>query len=678
MKMKNSDMYFHHVLVVALGSSLVSGDTPFRRLIVPGPTVEINKHPYSAALLTCKEGTGGSMLCAQFCSGSLIAPDVVLTAGHCTHSSSSPFGNSQPPVELTTIYVLLGTDSPRQSNSQQQLIKVSSLANEGYSLNVRYSIDGDVGLAFLSTCATIKPGFIETIKMATLDREPFPSSSSCVKVSAVGFGRITNLPSPIAVSDGRLRALDDVAHTFDVCLSSYIKFSLQLQGHDPSILDSPGNAEIKHFFETFIVPEYTSCHGGNSRYSTCSGDSGGPIVAEDINEPEVVIGVTSFGVGEFCGYGPDYMTRLAPSAWFIAAKLEQFSLKCRPISESFLTWPVREMTSSERSQAFQNSRCSDKNQWQCGSGECLSMSQVCDRKVDCSDSSDEVSSFCSSAYAKASNVRFGALSDDRTQQQKDTSAELDELIAKNQKWIDQAVNSRRLNDGTGNSQTSVIVVGTLSTSMGPPNTLLLPSVITSLLPPAAQRSENIPLSITDPTTNVRADVPQSCNNTDKTLTDMLATETATGANRAEQDPSALITACGNYVYCSNAGNVTKNTTLGTFCTKFDYFVGNRTLAYSLSDSFNTDMGLTCTIANASPPSVTEGARPTTTTVPPKDGGSNGVTTAEPATVSVATSTTTPVETNCIPGISCKAAKIAAGLPGYTLLVLFTLLAFGTN
>ncbi len=668
-------MYFRWLLCVVVVVRMASAEPRFRRLIVPGPIVSINKYPFAVAMLTCNEGQGGSMLCAQFCSGSLVAPDVVLTAGHCVHSASSAYGTSSPPVKLSTMYALLGTDSPRNtSDSHRKLVKVSSVVNKGYSLNSRYTIDEDIGLAFLDECVTVEAGFIETIKMATMDREPRPGDNSCLAVSSIGFGKTTNLPSPIAYSDGKLRAIDDVVHTFDICSKSYIDLSLELQGYDSSILSDPGNEDIKDFFESFIVPEFTSCHGANTEYSTCSGDSGGPNIATDISGDSIVIGVTSFGVGNFCGYGADYMTRMAPSSWFLSDQMEKNSMKCADTKDSFITWPTRNMTHAEHSSTYLTTRCLGESEWQCASGECISESTVCDRHTDCKDGSDEDSTFCSVAYTKSSSSAKGApRADITTVHQKETASELETLIAQSQSLIDdQMSEGRRLttdsSSSSSSSTSSVIVLGTLTDSMGLPSESLLPSMVIDLLPPASERSGPI---ILDPSVIIRTTgtVPTSCDGTDSTLASMLAIEIAIGQNRAEQNPDSLSSACSDYVYCSHSGNVTTNSTLTTFCNTWDYFVQNRTMAYHVSDNFNTEYNLTCTIATASSPSITEAVPSiSTTTVSPvtiANTTSAATTTGEPNTY---TSGDAVTSTSNIP---MSTSKAAAGVVGGTLFLAYS-------
>jgi len=580
-----------HILVfaIAIPGTLSTG---IRRLIDPGPPDPISDHPFAAAILSCTTSSSGTLACGTFCSGSLIAPDVVLTAGHCVNDAESEYNNPQPPVALKNMYVLLGSASPRKIVTNQQLIKVQSFVNKGYGLNKRFDVDDDMGLLFLSECATLVDGLVETVKIATLDDEPVSTNDgACVICETIGYGRITNLPTQIAYTDGMLRSIPDVVHTFDVCIKSYIGDTLSLDGYDLSYLDKPGNEKTKNFFFNFLVPEMHSCSGGNSVHSSCNGDSGGPIVAASSRSGGLVqIGLTSFGVNDYCGYGADYLTRVAPLAEFISEQISDKSKRCNfwDPSKSFATFPPPPLVHSD---AYIASRCAS-GQWQCRDGTCIALSDVCNKSGECPDGSDEESSFCSYAYkyngGGSSSMVRNYDNEIASQKQLETQSELDQLI----EAYDQLIHGRRLGQEEGDIV--AVVVGTI-TSVGRARPRIpddvresFPATVSTTTP--EMKTPNIQVRSTDATA-------VDCQSIVSDTNDLIKSEQANGFNRVEKDPSPITAACGSYNTCISSNLISDSSTLSSFCSSFESFVSKRSQALQSVSRFDSRYGNTCAAPN---------------------------------------------------------------------------------
>jgi hypothetical protein len=472
------------------------------------------------------------------------------------------------------------------------LIKVESFVNKGYGMNKRYDIDDDMGLLFLSSCATIVPGVVETIKVATLDIEPLPGSGTCVTAESIGFGRITNLPSQIAYTDGKLRSIPDIVHNFDTCLKSYIGDTLILDGYDSSYLDKAGNEKVKAFFQSFLVPELHSCMGGNSVHSSCNGDSGGPITATK-NGQNFLIGLTSFGISDYCGYGADYIARVAPWATYIRDKILANNKQCSgwDISKSFASYPPPAL--GQLSNLYSSSRC--LSQWQCGDGTCIDLSRVCDKSQNCPDGSDEESSFCSYQYAVGKSVR-ASMKDIDTETQLKNQAELEALIAANSQLISEG--GRRLAE----AEQVVVVVGTL-TSVGRARPTI-PEDIQAELDKVLSSGSGVSTDATaDPSIpssegNIRSSIYTKATSTNcativSSTTALIQNEQANGYNRAEQDPTNVQAACDAYESCVDQGSIASSSTLSSFCTSFDTFVTKRAQALASVSRFDSAYGNTC-------------------------------------------------------------------------------------
>lgn len=187
-----------------------------------------------------------------FCTGSLIAPTVVLTAGHCTKNASGariwfdstvtdpnwPFGGGTS-IEATHIYT-----------------------NPGLCLGCVPGLPGldthDQGIVILSKEVTDKgfallpaQGFVDTLPMMT-------------DITVVGYG-----------AQGKTRGIPP--HEWLIDGSRYFAPTKLIQSDD------------------VISAEFVKLTANPAQGSTCVGDSGGPAVLGNI-----VLAVTSFGMSVNC------------------------------------------------------------------------------------------------------------------------------------------------------------------------------------------------------------------------------------------------------------------------------------------------------------------------------------------------------------------------------------------
>ena len=583
-------MRFAYLLTAAVAAEEVVVDLANgRKLMIDGTVVSsIATAPYAVALLECVI-SNGSYYCGKFCSGSLIAPDVVLTAGHCTHDAGSPYGVENPPRSLSRLYILAGTSN--LYNGQGTLVKIASLHNAGFALNVRYQLDNDAGLAFLGSCVTIRPGIVETIKVATLSSEPdWTNQSTCGDrvVKAFGFGLKTNLPSQIATDDGTLKSIESTVHSPATCSQAYVDASMASIGLDKTILDYPQYAAYRDLYYSTVVSDYHLCSGGQTTPSTCFGDSGGPVVAfpGDASRRQIV-GVTSFGVSQFCGLGPDFIQKTATHSQWIVDMIAANGRSCAATSAAFASWPITSLTPTEHSSTFKTSRCtSNTTPWQCTWGRCLATSNVCNGVSDCGagDTSDEGSSFCP--------VR--------------------RLLEENDDELQKLVNDYKMkhpdvvHKNAENPNPTVVIVGSLAdkrVSSDLPSSLPpLPAVARPLLPPRP---------------NVKATI--SCSNINSTISAMITAAKTAGTNAAETDSSTFESACITEKTCFGQTGFVLDTSIDNFCTDMLNFITNKSVAAQLEAGFGVKYSETCTLSGStttsstSAPTVTSSTTTSTTT-----------------------------------------------------------------
>jgi secreted trypsin-like serine protease len=223
--------------------------------IVGGTAVPDGKYPFIAALLNTNFGS--TTFQQQFCGGTLIDKDSVLTAAHCV------FGESAAPLRATVGRTVL--DSNQGQKRKVSKIFIHPLYNPGqndaYDAAV-LTLSGNVSGIAPIKLATSNQDFLET-----------PGHNAAV----AGWGN--TIAQPAGGSAG----------------SSFPNRMREAQV--PLVSD----AEAKKVYgNLFISPVMVAA--GKTGKDTCQGDSGGPMFAK-VNSGYTQIGITSWGVG--CG-APDF------------------------------------------------------------------------------------------------------------------------------------------------------------------------------------------------------------------------------------------------------------------------------------------------------------------------------------------------------------------------------------
>jgi secreted trypsin-like serine protease len=213
-------------------------------------------------------GAGGDI--DFYCSGTLIAPTVVLTAGHCATDESSGAALAPDGYKIVTGAVDV-------MNSTRQLSTVSKVVvNPHYDPS---NFSGDAALLVLNT-----PSTAPTVRLANPDETGLDTPGTVAMIAGWGIPYAGGPWSPL------LQAAPTTVQGPDYCAQ----------------------------FNDWYIPDWETCAVDAAAFSTgtCNGDSGGPLLTTNGNGHAVEIGVTSVGPVNCNTYTADYFTRAdAISTW---------------------------------------------------------------------------------------------------------------------------------------------------------------------------------------------------------------------------------------------------------------------------------------------------------------------------------------------------------------------------
>jgi len=237
-----------------------------RASIVSGKAATSEQWPWAAFILaTDRHGDGFS------CTGSVVAPTLVLTAGHCVEDIITA-----EPTPVGRYLVVTGSTDVRDSSLRQVLRVRKTILYPGFN---RFKVHGDAALLVLRQ----------------------PTTAPSVALAGPTDAALLNPNTPLAIAGWGLSGpLNHLKRTPVLRQGwAFVQRQLYCRNH----------ARIYYPFFNYGL-QLCTVTPPSFAVGTCHGDSGGPAVAFREDGTPVQIGITSLGAADCNTRLPDIFTRV--------------------------------------------------------------------------------------------------------------------------------------------------------------------------------------------------------------------------------------------------------------------------------------------------------------------------------------------------------------------------------